>query len=70
MANDPAGSVSPKVGWSVVAQAITTAVWVVIAHLWLKGWSQSDVATLTATTVTVVTFVIGYMVPDPARKPS
>jgi hypothetical protein len=66
MANDPT-NVSPKVTFAAVGSAIATIIWTVLALTVLKNVPETAIAALTGATGTVLAFIFGWLVRDPAR---
>jgi hypothetical protein len=66
MASDPT-NVSPKVTFAALGSAISTIIWTVLALTVLKNIPETAIAVLTGATGTVLAFILGWLVPDPAR---
>ena len=60
-------SVSPKVTASTLAAAITTIVWFFLGMTIAEDLDADQVAALTGATATILAFVLGYVIRDPAR---
>ncbi|MBP2330336.1 hypothetical protein JOF56_010721 [Kibdelosporangium banguiense] len=64
-----AQDVSPKVMLATVGGAVSTIFWTVAdGTFWHGVFSTATMVTLTTATTAVLTFVIGYLVPDPGWR--
>ncbi len=68
-ANEVSWVPSTKVAASSLGAAFATIIWFFIGMYWLpEGTDAGKVATAAGATGTVITFALGYLVPDPRRK--
>ena len=66
MGGDPT-NVSPKVTFAALGAAISTVIWTVPGLTVLKDLPESVLAGLNGATATILAFILGWVVPDPAR---
>jgi hypothetical protein len=59
--------VSPKVGFAAVGTAIATIIWTIVAVTSPGVFTDAAIASLTGATATVIAFLLGFAVRDPAR---
>ncbi len=64
-----AGQVSPKVNFAALGAALATIFWAIAAAtFWKHTFSAATLAALTGATATIVSFGLGYWIPDPLRR--
>jgi hypothetical protein len=66
MGGDPT-NVSPKVTFAALGAAISTIIWTVLGLTVLKDLPEPVLAGLNGATATILAFILGWVVPDPAR---
>lgn len=64
-----AGQVSPKVNFAALGAALATIFWAIAAAtFWKHTFSAATLAALTGATATIVSFGLGYWIPDTLRR--
>ena len=61
-------TLSPKVTAATLAGALATLIWVPISTYVLTGFDPEAMAALSGATGTVLTFILGFFIPDPLRE--
>ena len=64
-----AGNISPKVIASGFGTAVATIFWIIAsATFWQDVFTEQELVALTGSTAVVIAGLLGYLVPDPARR--